>query len=429
MSNEQSAYLILVLMLVHLLIGMPLFVVLALGSLSLIVLLDVYSVAIFGEVPFTAIDNWALLAMPLFILTGDIVSTGKIAQQFIDLGKAAVGWIRGGLGYATLCGCFFFAGTSGSNSADTAAIGRIMNEPLREARYDPSYAAALAAAGGTLGIIVPPSLIFIIYGVTTSTSVSELFLSGVLVGLVLLAALFIAHFITCRVTKWSGDERHEFSVKVLLQKTWGARFGLAAPLVILGGIYSGIFTPTEAAAVAVVYCLVAELLFTRGMKLGQISFLLQRSGRITGIIGPIIAFSILFSEVLSILRLPEKITSFLASYANTPNEVLIVVMVLLLFFGLFMEAIAIIILTMPVLIPLVSTMGIDPVHFGMVVVCSITIGFITPPVGINLFAASAVTKQPYVDISIKCWIFTVALILATLAIIFFPKLALWHRFI
>jgi C4-dicarboxylate transporter DctM subunit len=165
------------------------------------------------------------------------------------------------------------------------------------------------------------------------------------------------------------------------------------------------------------------------MKLGQISFLLQRSGRITGIIGPIIAFSILFSEVLSILRLPEKITSFLASYANTPNEVLIVVMVLLLFFGLFMEAIAIIILTMPVLIPLVSTMGIDPVHFGMVVVCSITIGFITPPVGINLFAASAVTKQPYVDISIKCWIFTVALILATLAIIFFPKLALWHRFI
>ncbi len=427
MSNEQITYAVLILMLVHLFIGMPLFVVLALGSLSLILLLDVYSVAIFGEVPFTSMDNWALLAMPLFILTGDIVSTGKIAQQFIELGKAAVGWIRGGLGYATLCGCFFFAGTSGSNSADTAAIGRIMNEPLQAARYHPSYAAALAAAGGTLGIIVPPSLIFIIYGVTTSTSVSELFLSGALVGLVLLGALFLAHFITCRVTKWSGDERHEFSAKVLFQRIWGARFGLAAPLVILGGIYSGVFTPTEAAAVAVIYCLFAELLLTRGMKLNQIPLLLQRSGRITGIIGPIIAFSILFSEVLSILRLPEKVTSFLATFASTPNEVLIVVMILLLFFGLFMEAIAIIILTMPVLVPLVTSMNIDPVHFGMVVVCSITIGFITPPVGINLFAASAVTKQPYVDISIKCWIFTISLIFATLAIIFFPTIALWHR--
>jgi C4-dicarboxylate transporter DctM subunit len=429
MSNENIIYLVLILMLVHLFIGMPLFTVFGLGSLSLILLLDVYSVAIFGEVPFTAMDNWALLAMPLFILTGDIVSTGKIAQQFIDLGKAAVGWIRGGLGYATLCGCFFFAGTSGSNSADTAAIARIMNEPLKEAKYDPSYAAALAAAGGTLGIIVPPSLIFIIYGVTTSTSVSELFLSGLVVGFVLLGALFFAHFITCRVTKWSGNEKHPFSAKVLLQSAWGARFGLAAPLIILCGIYSGIFTPTEAAAVAVVYCLLAELLLTRGIKINQIPTLLQRSGRITGIIGPIIAFSILFSEVLSILRIPEKITSILASFANTPNEILIVAMILLLFFGLFMEAIAIIILTMPVLIPLVSSMNIDPVHFGMVVVCSITIGFITPPVGINLFAASAITKQPYINISIKCWIFTVSLILATLIISFFPKIALWHRFI
>ena len=167
------------LMLVHLAIGLPLFVVLGVGSLAMVSIVGVYSPTVLGQVPFTAIDNWALLAMPLFILTGDIIATGRIAQQLVRLGQATVGWITGGLGMATIMGCFFFAGTSGSNSADTAAIGKIMISSMVKHGYTKPYAAALAASGGCLGIIVPPSLIFIIYGVITSTSVGDLFLGGV----------------------------------------------------------------------------------------------------------------------------------------------------------------------------------------------------------------------------------------------------------
>src|SRR5579862_2338614 len=182
-SVSQSDLVVLViggLMLVHLAIGLPLFIVLGAGSLAIVSFLHIYSPSALGEVPFTAIDNWALLAMPLFILTGDIISTGRIARQLVRLGQAGVGWITGGLGMATIMGCFFFAGTSGSNSADTAAIGKIMIPSMVTNGYQKPYAAALAAAGGCLGIIVPPSLIFIIYGVITSTSVGDLFLGGVL---------------------------------------------------------------------------------------------------------------------------------------------------------------------------------------------------------------------------------------------------------
>ena len=180
---EPNSIIILViaaLMLVHLGIGVPLFVVLGLGSMAMILGCDVYSITVFGEVPFSAIDSWALLAMPLFILAGEIISRGQTANNLVRLGEAIVGWIRGGLGMATILGCFFFAGTSGSSSADTITIGRIMVPAMKKRGYQASYAASLAASGGILGVIVPPSLIFIIYGVATSTSIGDLFLGGIL---------------------------------------------------------------------------------------------------------------------------------------------------------------------------------------------------------------------------------------------------------
>lgn len=277
-------------MLVNLAIGLPLFIVLGAGSLAIVSILGVYSPTVLGEVPFTAIDNWALLAMPLFILTGDIISTGRIARQLVRLGQAGVGWITGGLGMATIMGCFFFAGTSGSNSADTAAIGKIMIPPMVTNGYEKPYAAALAAAGGCLGIIVPPSLIFIIYGVITSTSVGDLFLGGVLPGVVLAAAMCIANYLVCRNSTWGARDRVPFRASELVRAVWDARYGIGAPAVILGGIYSGVFTPTEAAAVAVAYCLVVELFLTRGVRWKDVPNLLVRSGAISGIIAPVIAF-------------------------------------------------------------------------------------------------------------------------------------------
>lgn len=416
-----------VLMLIHLAIGLPLFIVLGLGSLAMIVAVGVYSVSIVGEVPFTSMDNWALLAMPLFILTGDIISSGRIARQLVRLGHAAVGWMTGGLGMATVMGCFFFAGTSGSNSADTAAIGKIMIPPMVERGYTKSYAAALAAAGGCLGIIVPPSLIFIIYGVVTSTSVGDLFLGGVFSGALLAASLCFGNYLVCRLTNWGAPDRTTFSLRELAKSAWDARYGLGAPAVILGGIYSGAFTPTEAAAVAVAYCLFVELFLTRGITWREIPRLLVRSGSISGIIGPVIAFSVLFAEALSVLRLPDRLAGYLLSFPLGFTGTVLMILFLLLVVGCFLETIAAIIIMMPILVPVAAKLGFDPVHFGVFTVCALTIGFITPPVGINLFAASAVSGVPYLNIAWRAWPLCVAMILAVAVIAFVPGISLWFR--
>lgn len=426
-DNDLIVLLIALAMIVHLAIGLPLFLVLGLGSLSMIAAVGVYSPSIIGEVPFTSMDNWALLAMPLFILTGDIISSGRIARQLVELGEAAVGWITGGLGMATIWGCFFISGTSGSNSADTAAIGKIMIPTMVEKGYSKSYAAALAASGGCLGIIVPPSLIFIIYGVVTSTSVGELFLGGVLTGALMASFMCIGNYLVCRFSNWGATDKVAFNSTRLLRAVWIARYGLGAPAVILGGIYSGLFTPTEAAAVAVAYCLLIEIYVTRGLAWREVPDLLRRSGAITGIIGPVIAFSILFGEVLAVLRVPDRVASYLLSIPTGFVTAVLMIIVVLLIVGCFLETIAAIIIMMPILLPMAAALKFDPVHFGVFVVCALTIGFITPPVGINLFAASAVSGTPYMTIAWRAWPLFVALTASVVVIAFVPWLSLWFR--
>jgi C4-dicarboxylate transporter, DctM subunit len=426
-DNDLIVLGIAILMAIHLAIGLSLFIVLGLGSLAMIAAVGVYSISIVGEVPFSAMDNWALLAMPLFILTGDIISSGRIARQLARLGDAVVGWITGGLGMATIWGCFFISGTSGSNSADTAAIGRIMIPSMVEKGYSKSYAAALAAAGGCLGIIVPPSLIFIIYGVVTSTSVGDLFLGGVLPGVLMAAFMCTANYFVCRFSNWGAPDKTPFQGRNVLMAAWDARYGLGAPVVILGGIYSGLFTPTEAAAVAVAYCFLVELFLTRGLTLHAVPALFVRSGCVTGMIAPVIAFSILLGEVLAVLRLPDRIASALLSLPGGYVTVVLMVFLILLIVGTFLETIAAIIILMPILLPVATSLNFDPVHFGVFVMCALTIGFITPPVGINLFAASAVSGVPYLLIAWRTWPLLIGLVLATGVVAFVPWFSIWFK--
>ena len=414
-------------MMVHLAIGVPLFVVLGLGAMTMVLGLDVYSITVFGEVPFSAIDSWALLAMPLFILTGEIISRGKTARDLVRLGEALVGWIRGGLGMATIFGCFFFAGTSGSSSADTITIGKIMIPAMDKRGYQRSYAASLAAAGGILGVIVPPSLIFIIYGVATGTSIGDLFLGGILPGLLLALAMCVANYTVCSVTNWGQPDRGVFSIHELAGAFWQAKFGIGAPIIILGGIYTGQFTPTEAAAVAVAYVTLVEVLVNRSLRLREFPACLQNAAIITGILGPIIAFSVLLGETLAILRVPADVVAFFTSLGvGTVTSVVLIVAVLLLV-GCILEPIAAILVVMPILLPIGAQLGFDPVHFGVFVVCALSVGFITPPVGINLFAAAAVSDVPFMRIAYKALPAFVALIAAVFVIAASPSLVLWFR--
>lgn len=426
-TNTIIILIVAALMLVHLAIGVPLFVVLGLGAMAMILGCSVYSITVFGEVPFSAIDSWALLAMPLFILAGEIISRGRTATDLVRLGEATVGWLRGGLGMATIFGCFFFAGTSGSSSADTITIGRIMVPAMKKRGYQASYAAALAASGGILGVIVPPSLIFIVYGIATSTSIGDLFLGGIFPGLLLALAMCVANYLVCKYTNWGVPEHGRFSVNEAGKALWHAKFGLGAPVIILGGIYSGVFTPTEAASVAVAYVVLIEMVINRAFGWNELIAAFGRAAVVTGVLGPIIAFSVLLGETLAILRVPTSVVSFFLSLpVGYVSSVALIILVLLIV-GCILEPIAAILVVMPVLLPIGLELDFDAVHFGVFVVCTLSVGFITPPVGINLFAAAAVSDEPFLRIAVKAIPAFFALIAAIALIAAFPKIVLWFR--
>ena len=426
-GNLTGVFIIILAMLVHLAIGVPLFVVLGLGALAIIFLYDVYSLAAFGDTPFSAIDSWALLAMPLFILAGEIISRGKTARHLVKLAEAIVGWMKGGLGMATIFGCFLFAGTSGSSSADTITIGKIMVPPMRQQGYIGSYAASLAASGGILGVIVPPSLIFIIYGVSTNTSIGGLFLGGILPGLVMAIAMCCANYFVCRYSRWGSVESSNFHLRKLAQALWDAKYGIGAPVIILGGIYTGVFTPTEAAAVAIGYVTIVELLIHKSITIGDIGQSLTSAAIATGMLAPIIAFSILFGETLAILHVPQAlIDNFMAIDVGVVGSVAIIVLVLLIV-GFILEPIAAVLVVMPILAPIGTQLGFDPVHFGVFSVCALGVGFITPPVGINLFAASAVSGEQFIEIAWRAIPAFFGLMVAIAVIATFSSLSLWYQ--
>ena len=221
--HHTTIVVVALLMLLHLAIGVPLFVVLALGSISLIWATGLYSLDSLGTTLFSTVDSWALLSLPLFILVGDVMSRGRMAEDLVHLGEAIVGWIRGGLGMVTIFSCFVISGTSGSATADTATIGKIMYPALTTRGYDPSYAASLAASGGVLGPIVPPSIIFIVYGIATSTSIGDLFIGGVIPGVIFATALCVTHYAICRFGRWGGSERIAFSGARAVRALWAAK--------------------------------------------------------------------------------------------------------------------------------------------------------------------------------------------------------------
>lgn len=339
-----------------------------------------------------AMDSTTLLAIPLFILAGKIMERGGISRRLVDLAYATVGWIPGSLAIVTVLSCMFFAALSGSAPATVIAIGSIMAPMMIEDGYPANFAVTIPAAAGCIGVIIPPSIPFVNYAVLTGVSISDMFVAGVVPGLLMGAVLVLYCFFMAKSHGWGGAPK-PFRLKTFLAALSRSILALLMPIIILGGIYSGMFTPTEAAAVACVYGLVVAGLLYRDISLKELPQTAFEGGVTNAMIFFIIGTAAVFSWILTTQQVPVKMTNLIMGITSSPIVILLIINAILLINGCFMELTASTFIYIPVMFPLVQAAGINPIQFGIIAVLNMTLGLLTPPLGINLFIAKGIDKR------------------------------------
>jgi C4-dicarboxylate transporter, DctM subunit len=374
---------------------------------------------------FNAINKFPLAAIPFFILAGNLMETGGISRRLVEFAKSIVGGVQGGLPMTCVLTCMIFAAVSGSSVATTFAIGAILIPALIKHGYPVTYAAALQATSAELGVIIPPSIPMILYGVSAEVSIGELFIAGFGPGILIGGALMLFSYLYCKWKGWGkndGDGRRPFG-KATLEAGWA----LLMPVIILGGIYGGIFTPTEASAVAVFYALIVGVVIYREISMPNLYVILRKSVISSAVIMFIIANAGLFAFLITRAGVPDAIGRWLEAVLQSPAYFLLGVNAALFLIGMFIETSAAIIVLAPILAPVAMHFGIDPVHFGLIMVVNLALGMITPPFGVNLFAACTVARIS-LDRIIKQLIPFVLVVLACLMVItYFPALSLTLR--
>ncbi|SNY91659.1 TRAP transporter, DctM subunit [Cohaesibacter sp. ES.047] len=373
-------------------LSVPVAVSIGLASVFSIKLFSVLPLMVVPQKMFTGLDSFPLMAVPFFILAGVIMTHGGISARLVDFVKAIIGNLQGGLASSTVLTCMVFASISGSSVATTFAIGSILIPAMVKHGYPTPMAAAIQASSAELGVIIPPSVPLILYAVSTETSITKLFVAGLVPGLIIVVGLIIMVQIWCRLTgvgKSDGDQR-----KSVLRAGKDAFGALMMPVIILGGIYGGIFTPTEAAAVSVVYALVLSLFVYREISFKHLPVMFRRAAVSSGAVMFIIAAASLFSFLISLSGLPTAVGHWATNTFSSPITFLLGINVLLFIAGMFIETSAAILVLAPILTPVALQYGIDPVHFGIVIVVNLALGMFTPPLGVNLFAAAQVAKIP-----------------------------------
>ncbi len=390
--------------------------------------------------------GFALLAMPLFILTGDLINRSGIARRLSDFAYACLGWLRGGLAMASIGACGLFAAISGSNSATTATIGSMLHPEMVKGGYDERFSAATAAAGGTVGIIIPPSIIFIVYGFLMNLPISDLFVAGIVPGTLMVMAMMATAFVVCTLNGWGYLIRLEFGR--VFKTAIGAWLGFFAIGLVLWGIYTGKFSPTEAAGVTVGFCVIVGLLsfplnkimgqdadtplaekstvsmlVVEGFKVPEVPSIVVRSAQITGILAPLIAVSVVMQQILSLLGAQAVIGDFVTGMGGY-YAVLFTAMAIVFVAGMILESLPVTIILAPILAPVAASVGVDPVHFSVIFLVGASIGFITPPYGLNLYVASGVTGVPYFRLLRYSTLYLAALIVIWVFVAMTPESAL-----
>lgn len=369
---------------------------------------------------FVAVDSFPLMAIPFFIIAGNIMNAAGITKRIVDFSGSLVGFIKGGLAHVNIVASMFFAGISGSATADASALGSMLIPIMVEDNYSPEFSVAVTATSSTIGPLIPPSIMMVIYGVISNVSIAALFLGGIIPGvLVGIALMVMSYFIS---VKRGYGTACTFSIKNILVNFKRALIALMMPVIILGGVLSGVFTATEAGVVATVYAIIIGLFVYRTIKFKDLPKLLINSAVTTTICLFVIATASIFGWLLAWEGFPETILNLLLKISENPNVVQILIIVFILLLGLFIEGIPVLIIFAPIFIPVISRLGLDPLHFGIIFIMAILIGSVTPPVGILLYICCGIAKIPVSQASKIIWPFVFMMILVLFLCIFFPSL-------
>jgi C4-dicarboxylate transporter DctM subunit len=407
-----------VLLFLFMFMGMPIAISLGLASVLTIIFFAPDSMASMALKLFSTMEYYTLLAIPFFILSGAFLTTGGVARRLVNVGITCVGHIRGGLAMAGVLACMLFAAVSGSSPATVVAIGSIVIAGMIRTGYTKEFAAGVICNAGTLGILIPPSIPMVVYCAATESSVGRLFMAGFLPGLLLGLMLIVAIYIVATIINLPRQKKAAFGE--MLAAFREAIWGMMLIVIILGGIYGGIFTPTEAAAVAAVYAFVVAVYVYKDLRLADVPHVLLDAGKVTVMLLFIIANAFLFAHVLTAERIPQAITEAIVAANMAPWMFLVVVNIILLIAGNFMEPSAIILILAPIFFPIALKLGIDPIHLGVIMVVNMEIGMITPPVGLNLFVTAGITGMSLWEVVKAAMPWTSILLLFLIIITYVP---------
>ncbi len=422
----MTAAIIITILLVLLLTGTPISIALGMTVLSFMLVFssfDMTTVNIISQRLFTGLESFAIMAVPFFVLAGAFLTDGGVAKRIINFATSLVGWMPGGLAMSAILACAFFATISGSSPATVMAIGSVMLPAMVAQGYPKRFGVGVVATAGSLGILIPPSIVMIIYAVSTSESAGKLFMAGVVPGF-LLAFLLMA--ITFFIAKKKG---YPTMPRATLKEIWKtfleAFWGLLIIVIVMGGIYGGIFTPTEAAAVSAVYAFVCAVFIYRTLKLRDVPKVLLHAANTSAMLLYIITNAILFSFLMTSEQIPQALSEWVIAQNLEPWMFLVVVNLALIAAGQFMEPSSIILILAPLLVPIAKTMGIDPIHLGVVMTINMEIGMLHPPVGLNLFVASHLAKMGLTEVSIAAAPWLVVMLGYLILITYVPEISLW----
>jgi C4-dicarboxylate transporter DctM subunit len=412
-----------ILLFVFMFLGMPVAIALGLSSLLTILLFAQDSLASLSLKLFETSEHYTLLSIPFFILGGAFMTTGGVAKRMIRFANACIGHLRGGLAMASVMACMLFAAVSGSSPATVVAVGSIVIAGMVRAGYPLPFASGVICNAGTLGILIPPSIVMVVYGAATETSVGKLFMAGVIPGILLGLLLMVAIYVRARMIDLPKMPRAPMGE--ILASGRDSLWGLLLIVIILGGIYGGVFTPTEAAAVAAVYAFVVAVFVYRDIGMKQVPHVLLDAGKVTVMLMFIVANALLFAHVLTTERIPQQIAGAIIGWGMAPWQFLIVVNILLLIAGMFMEPTGIILILAPILFPIATQLGIDPVHLGIIMVVNLEIGMVTPPIGLNLFVTAGITKMSIGQVVRAALPWTTVLLVFLVIVTYVPAISLF----